>query len=166
LFKKDKGGSVYREYASRSEEFDFRPEDESPPTSSHSKDSHALSGAAESLESLDLVPSSSPSDTFGTKESFIQKITRKGSSSKFNLSWKDRGGIFSKKYESSQGDADEEDEAQLGKSVESVISNTPSADKSSIRSSRGFFSRKSKKDKQLEASEKASETGDEEIVEE
>ncbi|KAE8555059.1 hypothetical protein EYB25_003607 [Talaromyces marneffei] len=170
LFKKsekDKGGFVYREFASRSEEFDFRPEDESPPTSSRSKDSHTLSGAAESLESLDLVPSSSPSDTFGTKESFIQKITRKGSSSKFNLSWKDRGGIFSKKYESSQGDAEEEDEAQLGKSVESVISNTPSADKSSIRSSRGFFSRKPKKDKQsVEASEKASETGDEEIVEE
>ncbi|EED22244.1 Fibronectin type III domain protein [Talaromyces stipitatus ATCC 10500] len=170
LFKKsdkDKERSVYREFASRSEEFDFRPEDQSPPTSSRSKDSRPLSGGAESLESLDLVPSSSPSDTFGTKESFIQKITRKGSSSKFNLSWKDRGGIFSKKYESSQGDADEEDEAQLGKSMESVISNTPSADKSSIRSSRNFFSRKSKKDKQsIEASEKASENGDEEIVEE
>lgn len=170
LFKKsdkDRERGVYREFASRSEEFDFRPDEYSPPTSSRSRESHALSGPAESLESLDLVPSSSPSDALGTKESFIQKITRKGSSGKFNLSWKDRGGIFSKKYESSQGDVDEDnnhDEAQLGKSVESIVSNTPSADKSSIRSSRNFFSRKSKKDKHsVDASEKASETGDEEV---
>ena len=62
---------------------------------------------------------------------------------------------------------EDEDEAPLGKSVESVISSTPSADRSSIRSSRNFFSRKSKKDKQsVEASEKACETGDEEIAEE
>lgn len=173
LFKKsekDKDKGVYREFGSRSEEFDFHPDEQSPPTSSRSKESRALSGAAESLESLDLVPSSSPSDTFGTKESFIQKITRKGSSGKFNLSWKDRGGIFSKKPESYQGDIEEDttnDEAQLGKSMESVVSNTPSADKSSIRSSRNFFSRKSKKDKaSVEASEKASETGDEELAEE
>ncbi|OKL56013.1 hypothetical protein UA08_08644 [Talaromyces atroroseus] len=174
LFKKserDKEKAVYRGFTSRSEEFDFQPEDHSPPTSSRSRDSRAFSAAAESLESLDLIPSSSPSDTYGTKESFIQKITRKGSSSKFNLSWKDRGGIFSKKYDSFQGDIDEDnsthDEAQLGKSVESVVSNTPSADKSSTRSSRNFFSRKSRKDKNsVEASEKASETGDEELVEE
>jgi hypothetical protein len=173
LFKKsekDKERAVYREFGSRSEEFDFQPEDHSPPTSSRSNDSHPFSGAAESLESLDLIPSSSPSDNFSTKESFIQKITRKGSSGKFNLSWKDRGGIFSKKYDSFQGDIDEDnnhDEVQLGKSVESVVSSTPSADKSSIRSSRNFFGRKSRKDKaSVEASEKASETGDEELVEE
>jgi hypothetical protein len=101
-----------------------------------------------------------------SKESFIRKITRKGSSSKFS-SWKDRSGLFSKKGDSSQGDIDEDtaSEAQLGRSVDSTISSAPSADRSA-RSSLGFFSRKSRRsDKASETSERADETGDEELSE-
>lgn len=156
--------------AKDSQEFEFYTGDLSPPPSRESRDSRALSGAAESLDSLDLVPSSSPSDNVSTKESFIQKITRKSSSSKFNLSWKDRGGIFSKKNDSIQSEIDLEgnhDEAQLGKSVDSTVSSTLSADRSTTRSGRHFFSRKPKKDTASnEAGEKASETGDEGLVEE
>ncbi|KAJ5515117.1 Fibronectin type III [Penicillium fimorum] len=120
----------------------------------------------DSYESLERMPSGTSMDN-ASKESFIRKITRKGSSSKFS-SWKDRSGLFSKKGESSQGDIDEDaaSEAQLGKSVDSTVSSVTSADRST-RSSLGFFSRKSRKsDKASETSERASETGDEEIPEE
>ncbi|QKX61872.1 uncharacterized protein TRUGW13939_09028 [Talaromyces rugulosus] len=170
LFKKaekDKDKSTAKDLASKSQEFEFYTDDLSPPPSRRSRDSRALSGAAESFDSLDLVPSSSPSDNVSTKESFIQKITRKSSSSKFNLSWKDRGGIFSKKNDSIHSEIDIEgnhnDEAQLGKSVDSTVSSTLSADRSTTRSGRHFFSRKPKKDK---ASSEAGETGDEELPEE
>jgi hypothetical protein len=153
--------------------YESNPDDISPPASRRSKDSRSLSAATDSYDSLDLVPSSSSVDNASTKdkESFIQKITRKSSSSKFNLSWKDRGGIFSKKNDSIQGDVDEDansSEAQLGKSVDSIVSSTPSAEKSTPKNSRSFFTRKSKKSDQAtsESSEKASETGDEEFVEE
>jgi hypothetical protein len=109
------------------------------------------------------MPSGASVDN-ASKESFIRKITRKGSSSKFS-SWKDRSGLFSKKGESSQGDIEEDaaSEAQLGKSIDSTASSVPSADRST-RSSLGFFSRKSRKsDKASETSERASEAGDEDI---
>jgi hypothetical protein len=167
---KDRGKDKDTGSASKSQDYDFNAEESSPPASRRSKDSRALSLATESADSLDLAPSSSPSDNISAKESFIQKITRKSSSSKFNLSWKDRAGIFSKKNDSFQGDIDEDGndgEAQLGKSMDSVASSTPSAEKSTPRSSRSFFSRKSKRDKNAgECSEKASETGDEELLEE
>jgi hypothetical protein len=174
LFKKaekDKDKLTAKDLASKSQEFEFYTDDLSPPPSRRSRDSRALSGAAESFDSLDLVPSSSPSDNVSTKESFIQKITRKSSSSKFNLSWKDRGGIFSKKNDSIHSEIDIEgnhnDEAQMGKSVDSTVSSTLSADRSTTRSGRHFFSRKPKKDKaSSEAGEKAGETGDEELPEE
>jgi hypothetical protein len=115
------------------------------------------------------MPSGTSVDN-ASKESFIRKITRKGSSSKFS-SWKDRSGLFFKKdtsSQASQGDIDEDaaSEAQLGKSVDSTVSSVTSADRST-RSSLGFFSRKSRRsDKASETSERASETGDEEIREE
>ncbi|KAJ5819306.1 hypothetical protein N7474_004897 [Penicillium riverlandense] len=143
-------------------------EDGSPSESRISRDSRSLSHfTGDSYESLERLPSGTSVDN-ASKESFIRKITRKGSSGKFS-SWKDRSGFFSKKGESSQqGDIDEDgaSEAQLGKSVDSTVSSVPSADKST-RSSLGFFSRKSRKsDKASETSELASETGDEEIPEE
>lgn len=144
--------------------FDLHGDDMSP---SEPRTSRSLSHfTGESYESLERMPSGASVDN-ASKESFIRKITRKGSSSKFS-SWKDRSGLFSKKGESSQGDIDE-DEAQLGKSVDSTVSSVPSADRST-RSSLGFFSRKSRRsDKASETSELTSEltseAGDEELPE-
>lgn len=139
--------------------------EESPSESRISRDSRSLSGfTGGSHESLERVPSNNSADNgSSSKESFIQKLTRKGSSSKFG-SWKDRSGLFSKKGDSSQGDIDEDraNESQLGKSVDSTVSSAPSADKSTR--SLGIFSRKSKKSEKAasETSERASEAGDEE----
>lgn len=151
----------------KSKDSDFNPDENSPPEARRSKDARPIrTSAAESYESLERTSSGTPSETVNSKESFIQKITRKGSSSKFNISWKDRSGLFSKKGDSSaQGDIDEDAalEVQLGKSVDVAISNTPSGDKAT-KSSLGFgFMRKSKKtDKAAsESSGRASETGDE-----
>ncbi|KAJ5091366.1 hypothetical protein NUU61_006236 [Penicillium alfredii] len=146
--------------------FDLHVDDGSPSEPRTSRDSRSLSHfTGESYESLERMPSGTSDNA--SKESFIRKITRKGSSSKFS-SWKDRSGLFSKKADSSQGDIDEDgaSEAQLGKSIDSTVSSVPSADRST-RSSLGFFSRKSRRsDKASETSERASETGDEEILEE
>ncbi|KKA24234.1 Fibronectin type III domain protein [Rasamsonia emersonii CBS 393.64] len=164
---KDKDSSSISKF----QENESTADDSSPPASRRSKDSRSLSAATESYDSLDLVTSSSPVENGSAKESFIQKITRKSSSSKFNLSWKDRAGIFSKKNDSNQGDIDEDansSEAQLGKSVDSAVSSTASVEKSTSKNSRSFFTRKSKKSDKTtsESSEKASETGDEEPEEE
>jgi hypothetical protein len=113
------------------------------------------------------MPSATSAENASSKESFIRRITRKGSSSKFG-SWKDRSGLFSRKSDASQGDADEEgdSEAQLGKSIDSTVSSAPS------RSSLSFFSRKSKKSDKAASetserpSERVSEYGDDEIPEE
>ncbi|KAF9884850.1 hypothetical protein FE257_001193 [Aspergillus nanangensis] len=153
--------------------FEFLMDDGSPSESRFSKDSRSLSiFTRDSYESLERMPSAASADNNSSKESFIRKITRKGSSGKFS-SWKDRSGLFSKKGETPQGDIDEDGttEAQLAKSVDSTVSSAPSADKST-RSSLGFFSRKSRRsDKALSEtserpSERASELGDDEIPEE
>ncbi|KAG2415067.1 hypothetical protein HFD88_006258 [Aspergillus terreus] len=157
--------------------FDFLMDDGSPSESRASKDSRSLSiFTRDSYESLERMPSAASADNNSSKESFIRKITRKGSSGKFS-SWKDRSGLFSKKSDASQGDIDEDSvaEAQLAKSVDSAGSSIPSADKSS-RTSLGFFSRKSRKSDKAasetserpseRASEIASELGDDEIPEE
>ncbi|PGH28153.1 hypothetical protein AJ80_00043 [Polytolypa hystricis UAMH7299] len=157
--------------ASKPKDSDAQTDDSSPPASRRSRDSRSIrTSAAESYESLERMSSGTPSENVLPKESFIQKITRKGSSSKFNLSWKDRSSLFSKKGDSSnQVDIDEDSAADspLGKSFDSVISSTPSADKST-KSSLGFsFMRKSKKaDKSASESERASETGDEDHLSE
>ncbi|KAK2743777.1 hypothetical protein FQN57_004714 [Myotisia sp. PD_48] len=139
-------------------------EEISPPDSRRSRDFLSIrTSATESRESLERVSSSTPSETVSTKESFIQKITRKGSSSKFNMPWKDRAGLFAKKGEpSNQAEMDEDgnNEIHLGKSNESAISTSLSG-----KGSLGFgFIRKAKKaDKAPSESSKASEAGDESI---
>lgn len=150
-------------------EIEATPEESSPPDSRRSKDSRSIATATsmgESYDSLERTPSGTPSETPGQKETFIQKITRKSSSSKFNIPWKDK---LSKKGEpSTPGEIDEDasSEGQLGKSVDSV-STTPSGDKGNRTSLSFNFMRKSKKpDKSAsESSEKANETGDEEMEE-
>ncbi|KAA8651622.1 hypothetical protein EYZ11_004884 [Aspergillus tanneri] len=157
--------------------FDFLMDDGSPSESHASKESRSLSiFTGDSHESLERLPSAASADNSSSKESFIRKITRKGSSGKFS-SWKDRSGLFFKKGDATQGDIDEDGNAEslLAKSVDSTISSAPSADKST-RSSLGFFSRKSRKSDKAasetsewvseRASERASEIGDEEIPEE
>lgn len=145
--------------------FGFPLDEGSLSESRDSKDSRPAT-ATDSCESLERMPSGASVDTGPSKESFIRKITRKGSSGKFG-SWKDRSGLFSKKGDS-QGDIEEDanGESQLGKSFDSAVSSTPSGDKSN-RSSLGFFSRRSKRsDKSAsESNERASETGDEDIPE-
>lgn len=162
---KDKGKDKEKEKESDAP-FDLHVDDGSPSEPRTSRDSRSLSHyTGESYESLERMPSGTSVDN-ASKESFIRKITRKGSSGKFS-SWKDRSGLFSRKGDSSQGDIDEDaaTEAQLGKSVDSTVSSAPSADRST-RSSLGFFSRKSRKsDKASETSELTSEAGEEEIPE-
>ncbi|KAL4880148.1 hypothetical protein BJY04DRAFT_191788 [Aspergillus karnatakaensis] len=153
--------------------FDLSFDDGSPSDSRVSRDSRSLSNfPRDSYESLERMPSAASTDNASSKESFIRKITRKGSASKFG-SWKDRSGLFSKKTDSSQGDIDEdaESEAQLAKSIDSTLSSAPSGDRLS-RSSLSFFSRKSKKSDKAASetserpSERVSEFGDDEIPEE
>ncbi|EEP82228.1 conserved hypothetical protein [Uncinocarpus reesii 1704] len=60
--------------------------DTSPGESRRSKDARSIrTSAAESRESLERISSGTPSEAVSAKESFIQKITRKESSSKFNM---------------------------------------------------------------------------------
>ncbi|KAL5334891.1 hypothetical protein BJX70DRAFT_376682 [Aspergillus crustosus] len=152
--------------------FDVSFEDGSPSDTRVSRDSRSLSNfPRDSYESLERMPSAASTDNASSKESFIRKITRKGSSGKFG-SWKGSG-LFSKKTDSIQGDIDEDvdSEAQLAKSIDSSLSNAPSADRLS-RSSLSFFSRKSKKSDKAASetserpSERVSEFGDDEIPEE
>ncbi|CEN62872.1 Putative Fibronectin type III domain protein [Aspergillus calidoustus] len=152
--------------------FDMAFEGDSPSESRVSRDSRSLSNfPRDSYEDLERMPSAASTDNAGSKESFIRKITRKGSSSKFN-SWKDRSNLFFKKGDSSAGDIEEDgDDSHLAKSIDSTVSSTHSADRLS-RSSLNFFSRKSKKSDKAASetserpSERASEFGDDDIPEE
>jgi len=168
---KDKDKSKGKENeSSKDRESDLAAEDASPPDSRDSrmsKDSRSILTTAsveDSHESLERTSSTTPSEGVPAKESFIQMITRKSSSGKFN-SWKDRGsGLFSRKGDPSVPGEIEEDvpsEVQLGRSVDSV-STTPSGDRD--RPSRGWnFMKKAKRHDMTasESSERASETGDE-----
>lgn len=167
--------------ASKPDHLDLPPEEGSPPESRKSKDSRSIvttGSLAESRESLERTTSYTPTDITPSKETFIQKITRKSSSTKFN-SWKDKGGLFSRKGEpSTPGEIDEDtsSDAQLGRSLEST-STTPSGEKEKEKGSRSSlswsFMRKSKKGEKSdlaasevsESSEKASETGGEDVYE-
>lgn len=140
-----------------------------------SRDAHSIATAtsvAESHDSLDRSTSGTPSEAVtpvGPKETLMQRITRKSSSSKFSVPWgKDRASLFSKKMgePSTPGEIDEDasSEGQLGKSVDSV-SSTPQQEKAnrgSISWSSINIMRKSKKgDKaSTEAGERSSETTD------
>ena len=155
---------------------DFNIGGSSPPNPRLSRDAQSIATAtsvADSHDSLDHSTSGTPSETVtpsGPKETLMQKITRKSSSSKFNVPWaKERGGIFSKKAgePSTPGEIDEDPsgEGHLGKSVDSNAS-TPQQEKGS-RSSLSWpnIRRKSKKAGQTaaESAERNSEAGDDDI---
>ncbi|KAL8656743.1 MAG: hypothetical protein Q9226_002577 [Calogaya cf. arnoldii] len=85
---------------------------------------------AESHDSLDHSMSGTTSEaaaSSATRESFMQKITRKSSSSMFNVPWgKERGGLFSKKagepLTPDEGGEDGPSEGHMPKNGESVTS--------------------------------------------
>ncbi len=151
----------------------FLHEEASPPDERLSRDSRSIatsSSVADSPDTLDRSISGTPSDVptpSGTKETLMQKITRKSSSSKFNIPWnKDKGGFFSRKSGEPPTPGEIEEDApsgaELGKSFDSVASTSQSekANRSSI-SWTSFMKKSRKGDKAAsEASEKASETGD------
>ena len=151
-------------------------DESSPPSSRLSRDTRSIMTAtsvADSHDSLEPATSATPSDTIASsapKETLMQRITRKGSSSKFNVPWgKDKGGLFSKKTgePSTPGEVDEDttSDAPLGRSVDSV-SSTPQHEKGNRGSiSWSSIIRKSKKGDKApsESSERTeeTETGDE-----
>ncbi|MCJ1420665.1 hypothetical protein MMC32_007024 [Xylographa parallela] len=150
-------------------ESDYGPEDSSPPTSRLSRDARSIATAtSESHDSLDYALSASPSDSANNvvpKETLMQRITRKSSSSKFNVPWsKERSSLFSKKAgePSTPGELDEDasSDQQLGKSLDSA-STTPQHEKGGRPSlSWSRVMRKAKKGEKAasESSERASET--------
>ena len=148
----------------------------SPPNPRLSRDAQSIATAtsiADSHDSLDHSTSGTPSETvtpLGPKETLMQKISRKSSSSKFNVPWaKERGGIFSKKAgePSTPGEIDEDPagEAPLSGSADST-SSTPQQEKGS-RSNLSWpnIRRKSRKIGQanVEAAERNSEVGEEDV---
>ena len=148
---------------------DYGAEESSPPTSRLSRDARSIATAtSESHDSLDYTLSASPSDSgnnLAPKETLMQRITRKSSSSKFNVPWsKERGSLFSKKAgePSTPGELDEDasSDQQLGKSVDSAAS-TPQHEKGgrpSLSWSRVMRKAKKGEKEASESSERASET--------
>ena len=106
----------------------------SPPNSRLSRDAQSITTAtstADSHDSFDRSTSGTPSEAVtasGPKETLMQKITRKGSSSKFNVPWSKK-----KDLPSTPGEIDEltNSEELLGKSIEGAAGSTPQQDKSS-----------------------------------
>ena len=143
-------------------------EDASPPSHRLSKDAQSITTAAsnaDSHESFERTTSGTPSsDAAAPKESLMQKITRKSSSSKFNVPWSKDRGIFSKRAgePSTPGEIDEDNlsEGLFGKRADSIPStpNTPREEKSG---GRAWPSIRKKSRKGVEAIEKGSEAGDE-----
>jgi hypothetical protein len=86
-------------------DLDNYPGDSSPQAHRVSKDGFSINTStasmADSRDSLDRSPSSTPSEAANNsmpKESLMQRITRKSSSSKFSVPWsKDKTSVFSKK---------------------------------------------------------------------
>ena len=117
------------------EDMDSQQEESSPPNSRLSRDAQSVTTAtsvADSYESLDRSTSGTPSDNVtpsGPKETLMQKITRKSSSSKFNVPWaKERSGLFSNKRAGEPSTPDEisEDtwsEYQPGRNTDTLGSN-------------------------------------------
>ena len=146
----------------------------SPQNPRLSRDAQSIATAAsttDSHDSFDRSTSGTPTEAFNssgsTKETLIQKITRKSSSSKFNLnSWAKDRGLKSKPAGQPSTPTEHDEEASsdglLGKSAEST-SSTPQQEKAGRTSlSWPNIRRKSKKgDVSLtEATERSSEVGD------
>ena len=156
---------------SKESEIDPAFEEHSPSNSRLSRDARSIVTAtsmAESHDSLEQSTSGTPSDSmvsFAPKETLMQRITRKGSSSKFNVPWaKDRGSLFSKKNgdPATPGEVEEDTSSdhQLGRSVDSVSSMAQHEKGNRGSISWSSIMRKSKKgDKAAsESSEKTEET--------
>ena len=147
--------------------------DSSPNNPRLSRDAQSITTAAstaDSHESFERSTSGTPSEAVTPssglkepKESLMQKITRKSSSSKFNVPWsKDRGGFFSSKRAgepSTPGDVDEDNtsESQMGKSLESAGS-TPQQEKPGRTSL--TWSNMRRKSRKGEGVDKSSEAGE------
>jgi hypothetical protein len=136
------------------------------------------SSLAESHESLERSVSTTsnpadPAQSVTSKESFMSRITRKGSSSKFNMAnWKDKGKMFSKKVPGGSETDDESGDGGLSRSLETPsVTSSPNLNAAGSRSSfgtsfGGFMGRGKGKGKQKEAEiertsfDERSETGD------
>ena len=137
----------------------------SPPNPRLSRDAQSVTTAAsttDSHDSFERTLSGTPSEA-APKESLMQKITRKSSSSKFNVPWTKDRSIFSKRAGEpstpGESDADNFSEGQNGRSADSVTSttNTPREEKTG----RAWPSMRRKSKKGIEALEKGNEGGDE-----
>ena len=114
--------------------------DASPQNPRLSRDAQSVTTAAstaDSHDSFDRSTSGTPSEAVtpsGPKETLMQKITRKSSSSKFNVPWSKDRGLFSKRAgePSTPGEVDEDasSDNQISKSVDSSIS-APQQEKAS-----------------------------------
>lgn len=155
--KADKVVEKTKDKSTEAEETDSLHEEPSPHNPRTSRDAQSIITSAsmsESHDSLDRSTSGTPSETVtpsGHKESLMQRISRKGSSSKFNVPWsKERGGLFSRKGGNStpsgtpSGDFDEDADSE--KHDDHYI-NTPQPSEKSSRSSLSWpnIRRKSKK---------------------
>ncbi|KAI5293442.1 hypothetical protein KEM55_007096 [Ascosphaera atra] len=121
-----------------------------PPSRRGSHSARSIQASiAESNESLGPTKSLTPSET-SNRESFIQRLSRRSSSSRFSLSWKDRGSLFSRKESSTsserlpQSELDEESASDaIRKNSESAASVSKGGD--GTRRGSSFFRRKSRK---------------------
>ncbi|KIX02941.1 uncharacterized protein Z518_06491 [Rhinocladiella mackenziei CBS 650.93] len=176
---KDKDKDKDRTKSKESKDKPAEAEAASPPESRKSKDTSSVAATISTVDSetLDRTVSGTSAhlslENTPVKPTFISKITRKASSNKFG-SWKDKGGLFSRKDASTPNGENEEEQGSsehLGKSLEST-STTPSAEEkktSRTSLSNWNFMRKSKKGGKedltaseiSESSERASETGEE-----
>ena len=139
------------------EESDPPHEESSPQNPRTSRDAPSIVTSAsisESHDSLDRSTSGTQSETVtpsGPKETFMQRISRKGSSSKFNVPWsKDRGGLFSRKTGDSTPSgppSGEFDEDAGSEKYDDSITSTPHPAEKSSRTSLSWpnIRRKSKK---------------------
>lgn len=138
-----------------SDEVGVEGDESSPSQPRLSRDAGSITtagSAAESHDSLERSTSGTTSEaaaSSATRESFMQKITRKSSSSKFNVPWgKERGGLFSKKTEepSMPDELDEELTSEVHLAKGESVTSTPQQDKGSRTSlSWPNMRRKSKK---------------------
>ena len=102
--KADKAAEKVREKDFEVEDTDSAHDEQSPQNPRLSRDAQSIvtsASVSESHDSLDRSTSGTPSEVAtppGPKETLMQRISRKGSSSKFNVPWaKERGGFFGRK---------------------------------------------------------------------
>ncbi|KAI9892956.1 MAG: hypothetical protein M1814_000840 [Vezdaea aestivalis] len=175
---KEKAKASKEEKKEKEKDLDQPPRlsvEDSPPSTRRSRDSRSINteaSQADSRDSLDRSTSGTPSDLGGTTtpsaapgpKGFIQKLTRKGSSGKFN--WNHKTGLFGKKSMDLEGvnasgtveeGAEGSGESTVGRSVDSATSSPNVGADAKGRKGWGRLSRKRKEE--IPASE-ASEAGD------